>query len=406
VRPRVLFIAEAVTLAHVARARVLAGTLDPERFDVHVAWDPRFNELLGPLPFPWSAVHSVPTDVFLHRLSRGAPMHDVETLRGNVREDLALLERVKPDVVVGDFRLSLAASAKVAKVPHVAVFNAYWSPFGRQTFEFAEYDYPLSNMIGHRLSLSLFRKLRPMAFAAHTKPLNTVLREHGQPGIGSDIRAMYTFGDHTAYADIPELVPTYDLSSRHHYIGAALWSPVVPEPSWWNALPTDRPIIYATPGSSGDSDLLPTILGALEDEPVTVVAATAGHARVSRIPTNARVERFLPGQAAAARASLVLCNGGSPTTYQALTAGVPVLGLVSNNMDQHLNMQAVAESGAGEILKARGVTAPAIRAAVQRLLGTSSYREKAQRLARAHQACLATVRFPALIETAAGARVS
>ena len=397
-RPRVLFIAEAVTLAHVARSRVLAGCLDATRYDVHVAWDPRFNNLVGDLPFPWSPVRSVPTDVFLKRLAKGAPMHDTETLRQNVAEDLALIERVKPDVVVGDFRLSLVASAKLAKVPHVAVFNAYWSPYGRQTFEFPEYDYPLSNVIGHRLSQSLFHVLRPIGFAAHTKPLNTVLRERQRPGIGGDIRTMYTSGDYTAYADIPELVRTYDSPPQHRYIGAVLWSPAVPTPSWWNTLPADRPVVYATPGSSGDSHLLPIVLDALAGETVTVIGATAGHARVSQVPANARIEAFLPGEAAAARSSLVICNGGSPTTYQALTAGVPVLGLVSNNMDQHLNMQAVSRAGAGEILKARGVTATAIRTAVKRMLATSSYTDAARRLAEAHRSCPVGERFPALVD--------
>ena len=38
-RPRVLFIAEAVTLAHVARAVTLAGGLDSYRYEVILAYD-------------------------------------------------------------------------------------------------------------------------------------------------------------------------------------------------------------------------------------------------------------------------------------------------------------------------------------------------------------------------------
>jgi hypothetical protein len=46
---------------------------------------------------------------------------------------------------------------------------------------------------------------------------------------------------------------------------------------------------------------------------------------------------YLPGNQAAARADLVVCNGGSPTTFQALSEGVPVLG-IPGNLDQFLNM--------------------------------------------------------------------
>ena len=151
---------------------------------------------------------------FCDALPAGRPMHDTTTLRSYVEEDLAILCAVKPDIVVGDFRISLAASAKVAKVPHVAIANAYWSPFGRQSFQFPEYDYPLQQVIGRKGALALFNLLRPVGFAAHTRPLNTVLKEHGLPGIGGDIRTMYTWGDYTAYADIPELVPTFDLPAN------------------------------------------------------------------------------------------------------------------------------------------------------------------------------------------------
>ena len=44
-------------------------------------------------------------------------------------DDLELIRRIEPDVVVGDFRLSLAVSAPMAGVPYIALANAYWSPF-------------------------------------------------------------------------------------------------------------------------------------------------------------------------------------------------------------------------------------------------------------------------------------
>src|SRR3569833_1809409 len=44
---RVLFVSEAVTLAHVARPLALAKALDRSRYDVALACDPRYNELLG-----------------------------------------------------------------------------------------------------------------------------------------------------------------------------------------------------------------------------------------------------------------------------------------------------------------------------------------------------------------------
>jgi UDP:flavonoid glycosyltransferase YjiC (YdhE family) len=395
---RILFIAEAVTLAHVARSFVLARSLDRNRFDVHLAWDARFNTLLGEMLEPFYPLQSLPTEEFLRRLSRSYPMHDTGTLRSYVRDDLATIETVKPDVIVGDFRLSLAVSAQIAGVPLVTVANAYWSPFRRQTFVFPEYDYPLSRIVGQAMALRLFPLLRPLAFATHTAPLNAVLREHGLPPIGRDVRTMYTYGDCTAYADIPELVPIENLPPSHRYIGAVLWSPSVPFPAWWDDLPADKPIVYVTLGSSGDALALPKVLEALADLPITVIASTAGRIGIRNAPTNARITEFLPGIEVARRAALVICNGGSPTTYQALAAGTPVLGLVSNNMDQHLNMEAVRRVGAGEVLRGRDVDTRCMRETVLGILQTDDYAAAAKVIANAHREWDSTSQFAQLVD--------
>ena len=109
--------------------------------------------------------------------------------------------------------------------------------------------------LGVRLGQLAFTLARPLAFALHARPLNTVRREHGLPALGHDLRHSYTWGDHTLYADIPELFTTQALPPNHHFLGPILWSPTVPEPEWWSALPSERPIVYVTLGSSGRSDL-------------------------------------------------------------------------------------------------------------------------------------------------------
>lgn len=66
---------------------------------------------------------------------------------------------------------------------------------------------------------------------------------------------------------------------------------------------------------------------------------------------------YLPGNQAAARADLVVCNGGSPTTFQALSEGVPVLG-IPGNLDQFLNMHYLERYGVTK----NAASSPAIRA--------------------------------------------
>jgi hypothetical protein len=79
----------------------------------------------------------------------------------------------------------------------------------------------------------------------------------------------------------------------------------------------------------------------------------------------------LPGLDAARRSRLVICNGGSPTSQQALAAGVPIIGLATN-LDQFLNMAAIESAGAGVVLRADRFSANMLRAHVRRLLGGES----------------------------------
>ena len=61
------------------------------------------------------------------------------TLAAGLVGTLEQVERLfQPDLVIGDFRLSLSVSARVAGVPYIAIANSWWSPFGRPRFELAE----------------------------------------------------------------------------------------------------------------------------------------------------------------------------------------------------------------------------------------------------------------------------
>ncbi|MFK7976869.1 MAG: glycosyltransferase, partial [Halioglobus sp.] len=99
-----------------------------------------------------------------------------------------------------------------------------------------------------------------------------------------------------------------------------------------------------------------------------------------KAPPNAFLAEYLSGDEAASVASLVICNGGSPTTQQALDRGLPVLGL-AGNLDQFLNMNMVERTGAGLCLRAARTTEKEIQYAVTRLLSDTAYHNAAANVA-------------------------
>jgi UDP:flavonoid glycosyltransferase YjiC (YdhE family) len=239
----------------------------------------------------------------------------------------------------------------------------------------------MNRWLGTGLSQWLFRLAKPTAFAYHALPLNRVRRKYGLPSLPLDLRVTYTDADHTLYADARELVPIEHLPPTHHYLGPILWSPPVGLPSWWNEIPVDRPIIYASLGSSGDPRLLTTTLDALADLPVVVLATTAAKTRLATVPPNAFIAPYAPGDRLAARADLMICNGGSLTVYQSLAAGKPLIGIASH-MDQHLSMHYVEKAGVGLLLRSEKLNASKLRESVNQVLRDEAMKQRARELAR------------------------
>ncbi len=376
-RARVLFVAEAVTLAHVARVHALAQRLDATAYEVCVAADPRYDELVGSPSFATRPIESIASSRFAAALRKGTPIYDVSTLERYVEDDRRAIEAFDPEVVVGDFRLSLGVAARLSGKPYLAITNAGWSRYARTRFVVP--DLPIVDWFGVPLAQRLFDLARPLAFRRHAAAMNTVRRRHRLPPLAADLRDVYTDGDFVLYADVPELFPTTALPPTHRFVGAVPWDPDRALPDWWRSLPSDRPIVYVSLGSSGDTAVLQTILDGLAMLPVRVVAATAGRSTWSRLPADAFVADFLPGSTICKRASLVICNGGSPTSYQALAEGVPVLGMPSN-LDQFINMTAVEDFGAGCLLRPGRASARSIASCATALLERPGFRVAARTL--------------------------
>jgi UDP:flavonoid glycosyltransferase YjiC (YdhE family) len=393
-RKKILFVAEAVTLAHVGRPLALARTLERQRYDVHFACAPGYEPFFKDAQLRHWPLTSIASARFLAALAAGKPVYDARTLHQYVLDDVRLLQAVRPDVVIGDFRLSLSVSARLAEVPYVALANAYWSPYVHQHYQVPAL--PLSRVLPIELADWLFGLVRPLAFAMHCRPLNRVRRAYRMPSLGYDLRRIYTDADHVLYADVPEMFPAHDLPITHSYLGPVTWSPPTDPPSWWDALPGGRDLVYVTLGSSGQGALLPRVLQALAPLPLTVVAATAGTVEPGLLPDNVHVASYLPGEQAAQRSRLVICNGGSPTSQQALAAGVPVLG-IAGNLDQYLNMDGVVRAGAGMLLRSDRLVEEELRATALRLLHDPEPRVAAGRVAQQFQRYDPGARLAALL---------
>lgn len=379
-RKRILFVAEHVTLAQVVRLVALARGLDPQRYEVHFACGAFPPIAFTGTSFQCWTIPTVDGPEGLRRLERGQRLYETAVLARYVAAERELIAELRPDLIVGDFRLSLAISAPLAGVPLATLINAYWSPFAVREF-FPVPDHPIVKLLGLALAERYFPQAMPKVFAHFAAPVNALRERHGLPPIGSLLEVL-TYGDYTLYPDVPELCPTAELPPNHRYLGAVPWSPAVPLPQDLPAAGDTRPLVYVTLGSSGKLEALEHVLQALSSLPVVGLLATAGRARPRVLPDNVLAVDFVPGALAARAARLVITNGGSSTGYQALREGRPVLGIASN-LDQYLAMTAIQSAGAGRLLRAASVSAARLSNAVGALLESPEETRAAARLARA-----------------------
>jgi UDP:flavonoid glycosyltransferase YjiC (YdhE family) len=393
-RPRILFVAEAITLAQVVRLVTLARGLDPARYAVAFASAP-----FDPVAFAGTAIEPVPLvtvdrKVALRKVERGERIYEKDVLLKYVEAELELFERVKPDLVVGDFRLSLAVSAASAGIPHASLINAYFSPHAVRD-GFPVPDHPIVSLLGAKRAAEYFPRALPLVFAHFVAPLDAVRKRYGLPPSGGLLEAL-SAGDFTLYPDVAELCPTRALPPSHRYLGHVPWSPALPLPGFLADSAPVRPLVYVTLGSSGRLSALESVLGVLGELDIDVLVATAGRFELERVPANVHVERFVPGELVARRASFVVTNGGASTSYQALSQGTPVLG-VPSNLDQYLAMTAIEKASAGRLVRAGEATPAAIRSAVSELFTSRALKAGALEVARAFARVNCHERFGAVV---------
>lgn len=147
---------------------------------------------------------------------------------------------------------------------------------------------------------------------------------------------------------------------------------------------TSDPVVYITLGTfSNNPDVFRLILGALAEEPVSVVATIGKDndpAELAPAPANARVERFIPQADLLPRCAAVIHHAGAGTTFGVLAHGIPSVAL-PQSADNFTIAGRLATAGASVTLMPDDVSSDAIVAALHRVLTEPAHRQAAERLA-------------------------
>ncbi len=377
-KKRILFMPECVTLAHFGRSLALADALPAEQYGILFAASPKYNKFRPERPnWQFIDIASIAPEAFQKSLKHGKIPYSESILTQYIEDDLELLSYTKPDVVVGDFRLSLNIVARHLQIPFVNIGNAYWGDTDSLAF-FPE-AVPYTNWLPRFA-------LRPTFFAGFGVASNVMLRNFNRLsrryGLKkcSTVSQLYLDGDLQLFDDVPGFFPTIQ-SPPSNYLGYITWSPSAHIPQAWSERPTGKPTILISMGSSGDVSLLQQMMEVAATRSETFVFVTAGRAQMRSDHANVICVDYIPLGKIMSECAVYVNNGGN-SGYLALQRGVPLIGY-PGNMDQCLFSSNMARAGVGRFTPTHQFTKRDFNLNLDRVLYDPSYRQAAE-LSRAN----------------------
>jgi UDP:flavonoid glycosyltransferase YjiC (YdhE family) len=385
-RLNVLVTTHGEVLAHTTRALTIAEELRTRGANVVFAMRGDKTALVKAAGFPVRDIAGVPLKDVLRRLRRGTTRlcSDSQAVE-SVDADIEMLERERPDIVLSDFRPSMAAAARITNTPHVSVLNATWTPY--LDHEQVRLIWPVHTRFGSawgtlaralagpdlmrfRFLDSLFQAIFRQMLVYGGAPYDKIQAAHGV----ARSRDLYHYwlGDLTLVPDYPAFMPlAADTPRSVKMTGPLAWQSgdSTEVQTLASKLDRSRPTIYATVGSTGDPGLFPLMIDAAKRENWNLIITKAGLADLSS-SGNVHVYDFLPGEAVMRISDVTICQGGSGTINQAIAASCPFVG-VACNIDQEWNLDRASRLGIANVFYREDVDPQKLIAAIDSILAQS-----------------------------------
>ncbi len=202
--------------------------------------------------------------------------------------------------------------------------------------------------------------------------------------------------------------PRSDMADHIHYIGPLLPDP--PKdfvlPTWWNELASGKPVVLITQGtlSTNPRRMVIPAMRALANEDFLVIITTTGKAEElnpGQLPSNVRLEKFIPYSLLLPHVDVMITNGGYGGTLLALSHGVPIVGS-GRTEDKAEVCQRISWYGAGINLRSDAPKPERIKEAVLKVLNDTKYKQHAEALQKDFALYDAPGRAAELMEEFAG----
>jgi UDP:flavonoid glycosyltransferase YjiC (YdhE family) len=273
--------------------------------------------------------------------------------------------------------------------------------------EFRFHGQPLDDQLAHIVEVlrreiaNLVRTLKPDLFLIDPYIPDLALIVHQfampfvflNPTLFNPLEAMALFNDAPYLANVPELVlcpaefdfpMTVAKNKQRYYLGPEVDLQRKEEPFDWKRIDSSKPLIYCSLGTqaqfySETKRLFQVIIDALAGMPkyqmIVATGRNVSHDDLQRVPPNVLLFNYVPQSQILEKASVLITHGGLNTIKDALLLGTPMI-VFPGLYDQPQNSGRVVYHGLGLTSNMRSVTVDEVRALIERVAETDSYRER------------------------------
>ncbi|MEX2215243.1 MAG: nucleotide disphospho-sugar-binding domain-containing protein [Phycisphaeraceae bacterium] len=381
----VLFLVESISVCHIARPLAIASVLRKLGIDVVFAAGENHRAWIEEKGFTSHSIPVLSPETVYGRLRRMQPTYHADELENYVAFDLPLIRELNPRLIISDMRLTASLVGQKLGIPTVSICNGVYSPYfheRKSTPFFLRNRWHLpQGLLDAVYSSALGRMLEPIFERPFAKPIDEVYRRHGIAPLGRFSRYMCA-GDRCLIADLPRLAPLNGAPDTTVHIGPCLWDAPAAMKQHRVEVPKDAPAIYISMGTSVfPESLVGPCITALLEGGYRVVLQT-GSQTPPALPTHPRlqVHSYVSNLDVMRQVDVVVSHGGVSTGYEALSCGVPVIGIPSFS-DQQWNADRVAAAGAGMVMNPAKVSPASLLRATNRLRDEPGYKAAAKTIA-------------------------
>ncbi|HYD35776.1 MAG TPA: glycosyltransferase [Vitreimonas sp.] len=332
---KVLFFPTEVGLAHVTRSLAVAEAINFQGHEAIMAVPAFKHRLISNSPVE---LVDIPAYTEKNDAQVVEAFLDVPLLKRMIQAEMALIEKVQPDVVVVDFRLSALIAAAALKKRLFVITGSGGLPEG------CYLPNPGLPQPLHVLTTSMLKKI---IWKLKQPYLNSIQAAADELQLAVNLNELFLKVTYII-PEIPSYLPAERKDLALNYVGSLSWQGFnTPLPPELKDLRRTGQTIYISFGGTGfDPRKLILLSNTLAKKGYQVVVSSSNIAQPTdfeHLP-NLFVFPYLPGDEVARRMDAVVCHGGYGTMMQAIENLTPAIA-IPFNPDQVLHSFRFQELG-------------------------------------------------------------